>query len=60
MVGVIGFLYHEQVSHDLRFNLNETFITQYEVDDVITKSIDNLQENVSFNDFYTGFQFIIE
>lgn len=49
MVGVIGFFYYEQVSHDLRFNLNETFITQYKINDVKTEAIDYLQENVSIS-----------
>lgn len=49
MVGVIGLFYYEQVSHELKFNLNETFISQYKIDEVKTNSIDYLQVNVRQN-----------
>lgn len=58
MVGVIGFFYYDQVSHELRFNLNDTFITQYKIDDVKTDSIDYLQKNVRFK-FCKQFNFSI-
>lgn len=47
MVGLLSYIYEEQVETDLQLNLNETFMTNYMVDQDKTAAIDFLQERVS-------------
>lgn len=47
MVGLLSYVYEEQVEADLELNLNNTFLTSYMVDNDKTAAIDFLQEKVS-------------
>lgn len=47
MVGLLSYVYEEQVEADLELNLNNTFLTSYMVDSDKTAAIDFLQEKVS-------------
>lgn len=46
-IGLLSFLYQKQVSEELDWNLNTTFITKYEVDKQQTEAIDYIQKRVS-------------
>ncbi|XP_063907487.1 CD151 antigen-like isoform X2 [Zophobas morio] len=57
MVGILAYIYEENVQTELEMNLNHTFLTYYKVDDDKTAAVDFLQENfhccgaVSFTDW---------
>ena len=46
MVGILAYIYEENVQTELEMNLNHTFLTYYKVDDDKTAAVDFLQENV--------------
>lgn len=46
MVGVLAYLYEEQVEAELNLNLNTTFLENYKVDEDKTRAIDNMQLEV--------------
>lgn len=46
MVGIVGYVYEEQVQNELELHLNETFLTFYKIDEDKTEAIDFLQEKV--------------
>ncbi|KAF5302238.1 hypothetical protein FQA39_LY10277 [Lamprigera yunnana] len=43
MVGILAFIYQEQVPHELKLYLNETVLTNYKIDPDKTEAIDFLQ-----------------
>jgi len=45
MVGIVAFVYQEQVHDELEINLNNTFVNNYGYDNDTTTAIDFLQEN---------------
>lgn len=57
MVGILAYVYEEQVHNELELNLNTTCLTNYKIDPVKTEAIDFLQEKfhccgvVSFEDW---------
>ncbi|KAK4886886.1 hypothetical protein RN001_003157 [Aquatica leii] len=44
MVGVIAYIYEEQVQHELELQLNNTFLSSYKIETDKTEAIDFLQE----------------
>lgn len=46
MVGILAYIYQEQVHTELELNLNSTFLETYQLDPEKTNAIDFLQENV--------------
>lgn len=47
MVGVLAYVYEEQVTTELQANLNNTFLENYRIVQDKTKAIDSMQINVS-------------
>lgn len=47
MVGVLAYVYEEQVAGELQANLNTTFLESYKILPARTKAIDEMQVNVS-------------
>lgn len=47
MVGVLAYVYEEQVTSELQANLNNTFLENYRIVPDKTKAIDSMQMNVS-------------
>lgn len=46
MVGVLAYIYEEQVESELQLNLNSTFLDNYKIDMDKTKAIDDMQLEV--------------
>lgn len=46
MVGILAFVYQEQVHSELQLNLNNTFMDNYQVNPEKTEAIDFLQDKV--------------
>lgn len=46
MVGILAFIYEENVLSELQMNLNSTFLEQYKINEEKTEAIDFLQESV--------------
>jgi CD151 antigen len=57
MVGILAYIYEENVQTELEMGLNNTFLTSYMIDDDVTHAVDFLQEKfhccgaVSFTDW---------
>lgn len=49
MVGIVGFIYQEQVRTDLKLNLNQTFMSSYKINEEKTEAIDYLQDQVKYS-----------
>lgn len=47
MVGVLAYVYEEQVTSELQANLNNTFLENYRIVPDKTKAIDSMQMKVS-------------
>lgn len=46
MVGILAYIYEENVQTELEMNLNNTLLTYYKIDQDKTAAVDFLQENV--------------
>ncbi|RZC36080.1 CD151 antigen, partial [Asbolus verrucosus] len=46
MVGILAYIYEENVQTELQMNLNNTFLTTYKIDHDKTMAVDFLQENI--------------
>lgn len=44
MVGILAYVYKDQVQTELELNLNKTFLEYYKIDRVKTEAIDNMQQ----------------
>jgi CD151 antigen len=47
MVGILAYIYEENVQTELEMGLNNTFLTSYMIDDDVTHAVDFLQEKVT-------------
>lgn len=46
MVGVLAYVYRDQVEADLNYNLNETFVQKYGIEPLESFAIDKMQQEV--------------
>lgn len=47
MVGILAYIYEEQVETELNLHLNATFLDNYMIDEDKTKAIDDMQTEVN-------------
>lgn len=52
MVGILAYVYKDQVHTELEMNLNNTFLENYKIDPVKTEAIDDMQQEVKLSIFF--------
>lgn len=57
LVGAVNYVYESQVDDELLTTLNETFITNYGIDETRTNAIDLMQQNVRLCFFFFYYHF---
>lgn len=55
MVGILAYIYQENVQDELEMSLNNTLLTTYKISDDKTQAVDFLQENVRYSYFNSLF-----